>query len=84
MGTVIGIIAGLDVVAVEFMEKKGDVNLAAVTGALGVAFYTTWLALILASILLFLVHITEEWEEATLNRSAQYCLDHLINKLYEK
>jgi biopolymer transport protein ExbB/TolQ len=84
LGTVIGIIAGLDVVAVEFMEKKGEINLASVTGALGVAFYTTWLALILASILLFLVHITEEWEEATLNRSAQYCLDHLINKLYEK
>lgn len=84
LGTVIGIIAGLDVVAVEFMEKKGEVNLAAVTGALGVAFYTTWLALILASILLFLVHITEEWEEATLNKSAQYCLDHLINKLYER
>jgi biopolymer transport protein ExbB/TolQ len=84
LGTVIGIVAGLDVVAVEFMEKKGEVNLANVTGALGVAFYTTWLALILASILLFLVHITEEWEEGTLNRSAQYCLDHLINKLYEK
>jgi len=84
LGTVIGIIAGLNVVAVEFIENKGNVNLASVTGALGVAFYTTWLALIMASILLFLVHISEEWEEGTLNRAAQYCLDHLINKLYEK
>ncbi len=84
LGTVIGIIAGLNVVAVEFIENKGNVNLASVTGALGVAFYTTWLALIMASILLFLVHISEEWEEGTLNRAAQYCLDHLINKLYDK
>lgn len=84
LGTVIGIIAGLNVVAVEFIENKGNVNLASVTQALGVAFYTTWLALILASILLFLVHLSEEWEEGTLNRAAQYCLDHLINKLYEK
>lgn len=84
LGTVIGIIAGLNVVAVEFIENKGNVNLASVTQALGVAFYTTWLALILASILLFLVHLSEEWEEGALNRATQYCLDHLINKLYEK
>ena len=84
LGTVIGIILGLNIVAAQFTENAGQINLATVTGELSVAFYTTWLALLMASVLVFLTHIAQEVEEMALNRSAQYCLDHLINKLYEK
>lgn len=84
LGTVIGIILGLDIVATQFNENAGEVNLATVTGELSIAFYTTWLALIMAAIVVFLTHIAQEAEEKALNNSAQYCLDHLINKLYER
>jgi biopolymer transport protein ExbB/TolQ len=83
LGTVIGIVAGLNVAAVQYMENAGEVNLADVTSALSVAFYSTWLALLMAAVLVFLIHVAQEVEERALNRSAQYCLDHLINKLME-
>jgi len=83
LGTVVGIIAGLDVAAAQYAEHAGSVNLSAVTGALGVAFYTTWLALLMAAVLVLLMHVAQESEENALNRAGQYCLDHLINKLYE-
>ena len=55
-----------------------------ITSSLGVAFYTTLLALILSAILVFLLHIVQVREETTLNQTGQYCLDNLINRLYEK
>jgi biopolymer transport protein ExbB/TolQ len=84
MGTVIGVVNGLNLAAQQYMENKGEINLAAVTDALGVAFYTTWLALLMAAVLVFLQHIAQENEERAANQSAKYCLDHLINKLYER
>lgn len=84
LGTVIGVAAGLDVAAKEFTANAGEVNLATVTEALGAAFYTTWLALLMAAVLIFLIHVAQEIEEGALNKSGQYCLDHLINKLYER
>jgi hypothetical protein len=84
LGTVIGLIYGMNSVAVQFNENAGQINLATVVGELSVAFYTTWLALIMAAIIVFLMHVAQEMEENALNQSAQYCLDHLINKLYER
>jgi biopolymer transport protein ExbB/TolQ len=84
LGTVIGVAAGLDVAAKQYLANSGDINLAVVTQALGAAFYTTWLALLMAAVLIFLIHVAQEIEEGALNKSGQYCLDHLINKLYEK
>lgn len=84
LGTVIGIVAGLNLAAVQYNQQKGSIDLAAVTDVLGVAFYSTWLGLIMTAILVFLMHIAQEIEEGAVNRSGQYCLDHLINKLYEK
>jgi hypothetical protein len=84
LGTVIGVAAGLDVAAKQYLENNGEINLAIVTQSLGAAFYTTWLALLMAAVLIFLIHIAQEIEEGALNKSGQYCLDHLINKLYEK
>jgi biopolymer transport protein ExbB/TolQ len=84
LGTVIGIVAGLNIAAVQYVEKSGEIDLAVVTDALGIAFYTTWLGLLMSAILVFLMHIAQEIEEGAVNKSGQYCLDHLINKLYEK
>lgn len=84
LGTVVGIVAGLDIAAAQYAEHAGSIDLSAVTGALGVAFYTTWLALLMAAVLVLLMHIAQEAEENALNRAGQHCLDHLINKLYER
>ena len=56
----------------------------ALTGRLGLAFNTTLLALLLSAVLVLLTHVAQQREESALNRSGQYCLDNLINRLYEK
>jgi biopolymer transport protein ExbB/TolQ len=53
-----------------------------VTKALSVAYDGTFLALIMAALLLFVMHIVQGQEEEILNRSGQYCLDRLINRLH--
>ena len=82
IGTVVGIAAGLDVAAAEFARAGAGIDLGKVVKALGVAFYTTLLALVMSSILVLLTQIFQCNEEEGLNKSSQYCLDHLINKLY--
>lgn len=49
---------------------------------LSIAFNTTFLALVLSSILVLLQQLVQEQEEYALNEVGQYCIDHLINKLY--
>ena len=53
-----------------------------VTERLGVAFSTTLLALVMASILVFILNVVQGKEENALNKAGQYCLDNLINRLY--
>ncbi len=54
-----------------------------VTVRLALAFNTTLLALVMAGILVFAMHIIQGREERALNMAGQYCLDNLINRLYE-
>ena len=56
--------------------------LSIVTGRLAVAFDGTFLALVMASILVFLQNVIQSKEEHALNSAGQYCLDNLINRLY--
>jgi biopolymer transport protein ExbB/TolQ len=87
IGTVIGIAMALDTAGnVPDVTNPGALKpwMKALTSDLGVAFNTTLLALILSAILVFLLHIIQEHEELALNRAGQYCLDNLINRLYEK
>ena len=56
----------------------------ALTGKLAIAFNTTLLALLLSAVLVFLTHIAQGREESALNRAGQYCVDNLINRLYER
>jgi hypothetical protein len=53
-----------------------------VTARLAVSFDGTLVALVMAAILMFWQHITETREEWALNVAGEYCLDHLINRLY--
>ena len=55
-----------------------------VTGDLGVAFYTTLLALLQSAVLMFAMHIMQEREEGALNRIGQYCLRNLVNRLHQE
>jgi len=82
IGTVRGIAAGLSRAAVESHKGNTDDLLYVVSMDLGVAFYTTLLALVMSGILVLLMHLCQGREEGSLNQSGQYCIDHLINKLY--
>lgn len=53
----------------------------ALTANLGVAFYTTLVALGLSAVLVFLTSIASGREERALNETGQYCLDNLISRL---
>lgn len=83
IGTVIGIMLALN-----YAGDRGNVQspemLYEVTQRLGVAFSTTLLALVMASILVFVQNLIQGGEEKTLNKAGQYCLDNLINRLYTR
>jgi biopolymer transport protein ExbB/TolQ len=79
IGTVIGIGEALQYAG----EHAQDPDLLGkVTGMLAVSFHGTFLALVMAAILVFLQNIIQSKEEHALNLGAQYCLDNLINRLY--
>lgn len=86
VGTVVGIALALaDASAMPDITDSAAIKawVATLTSSLGVAFNTTLLALLMAAALVFLMHIAQGREEAVLNNSGQYCLDNLINRLYE-
>lgn len=82
IGTVRGIASGLSTAAVESHKGNTDDLLYVVSTDLAVAFYTTMLALVMSGVLVLIMHICQGREEGGLNHSGQYCIDHLINKLY--
>jgi len=82
IGTVRGIALGLSTAAAESHAGRTDDLLYVVSSDLGVAFYTTLLALLMSGVLVLIMHICQGREEGALNQSGQYCIDHLINKLY--
>jgi biopolymer transport protein ExbB/TolQ len=82
IGTVVGISMALAYVG-SVVDPVSEPNmLKNLTESLAVAFNTTFVALVQASVLVFLMHIAQEREERALNRSGQYCLDNLVNRLY--
>ena len=87
IGTVIGIALALTALGgdVDFNDTEKMAGMMQdLTKKLGVAFYTTLLALLQSAILVFTLHIAQAREERGLNRAGQYCLDNLINRLYDK
>lgn len=82
IGSVVGIGQAL---AVAGATPPNDPNLLSMTtSAMSIAFSGTFLALALSAVLVFIMHIAQSREERALNASAQYCLDRLINRLYEE
>jgi hypothetical protein len=53
------------------------------TRHLTVAFDCTLIALVLSLALMFLVHSVQRDEEALVIDCQQYCLEHLVNRLYD-
>ena len=90
IGTVLGIAfamrtAGIMFAGAGIMEGSvGPEMMEQVTGDLGVAFYTTLLALLQSAVLMFAMHIMQGREEGALNAIGQYCLGNLSNRLHEE
>lgn len=87
IGTVVGIALSLSAAADMPDPQQADLIrdwMGLLTTKLGVAFNTTLLALIMSAILVFLLHIAQGREESALNGTGQYCMDNLINRLYEE
>lgn len=90
IGTVVGIALALNHAGHTFAEGNADLStlgpqmMTGLTQQLGVAFYTTLLALLQSAVLMFAMHLIQGREEGALNRVGQYCLDNLVNRLYEK
>jgi len=76
IGTVVGIAMALQQINPEAPDLRQ------LTGSLGVAFYTTLVALVQSAVLVFGLQIVQAREEEGVNRAGQYVLRHLINRLY--
>jgi hypothetical protein len=76
IGTVVGI-----TVALEGIDPIRP-DLKQVTDRLGIAFYTTIVALIESMLIYFLQNLVQRREESALNKAASYCLKNLINRMY--
>ncbi len=82
IGTVIGISMALSFAASN--DPQAAEFLSGLTEKLGVAFYTTLVALVMSAILVFLMHIVQSYEEESLFELEEYVLDNFINRLYNK
>jgi len=76
IGTIVGI-----AVALEFIDPK-HMDVAGITGRLGVSFYTTLVALIVSAVLVLIQHVVQKQEELALNEAGRYCLKNLVNRVY--
>ncbi len=80
IGTVIGI--SLALAFAGSADLQDPMLLAELTTRLAVAFNTTLLALVMSTVLVLVQHAVQAYEEKAINDAGQYCLDHLINRLY--
>jgi len=81
LGTVRGLSGGLSMAGRVDEEMRSFIDQA--TRHLTVAFDCTLIALVLSLALMFLVHSVQRDEEALVIDCQQYCLEHLVNRLYD-
>lgn len=82
LGTCIGISLALNFAGeADLQDPK---LLSKLSGNLGIAFYTNFLALLQSAFLVLLTNILQAREEQCLNISTQYCLDNLINRFKDE
>ena len=79
LGTVRGLSGGLSMAG----KLDEEAFLAPATGHLNVAFDCTLVALALSLVVMFLLHSVQRDEEAVVIDCQQYCLEHLVNRLYD-
>jgi biopolymer transport protein ExbB/TolQ len=78
LGTVRGLAGSLGAA-----NQIGEQNFIQIVGAhLGVAFDCTLVALALSLVIMFLLHSVQRDEEALVIDCRQFCLEHLVNRLY--
>jgi biopolymer transport protein ExbB/TolQ len=65
------------------LAGQGGEQLRIATRHLTVAFDCTLVALALSLVVMFLIHIIQREEESLVIDCQQYCLEHLVNRLYE-
>jgi Flp pilus assembly protein protease CpaA len=81
LGTVRGLAGSLSMAGSTDAELQDFIHQATVH--LNVAFDCTLIALVLSLALMFLVHSIQRDEEALVIDCQQYCLEHLVNRLYD-
>ena len=81
IGTVIGVGRAL-AYAGDPLNVQDPMLLNEVTRRLAISFNGTFLALLIAAVLVFLTNVAQSREEHALNAAGQYCLDNLINRLF--
>lgn len=81
IGTVVGIAQALGKLGNTAAEGAMD-NMTAVTASLALAFNTTIIALVLSAFIVLLVQFTQQKEEHIINANSEYCLRHLVNRLF--
>ncbi len=81
LGTVRGLAMSLSLANVTGGSEAGFLDQA--TRHLNVAFDCTLVALALSLVLMFLLHSVQRDEEALVIDCQQYCLEHLVNRLYD-
>jgi biopolymer transport protein ExbB/TolQ len=82
LGTVRGIGLALTV-APDINDQSLPQFLDTTTRCLAVAFDTTLVALVLSLVLMFFLHSLQRGEETLVLDTQQYCLEHLVNRLYD-
>ena len=79
----IGTVRGIGVALRRANEAlKGDIS--GVTNALGVAFNSTLVALIISIFLMLLIHLLQSSQEGLILRLQTFCREELIDKLYDR
>lgn len=77
LGTVRGLAGSMS------MAEQGGEQIRIATRHLTFAFDCTLVALAMSVMLMFLVHLVQRSEEALVIDCQQYCLEHLVNRIYE-
>ncbi len=82
LGTVRGLAGSLTSAGAQG-EDALSTMLSSATANLNVAFDTTFIALVLSLVVMFFLHAVQRDEESLVIDCQQYCVEHLINRLYE-
>jgi biopolymer transport protein ExbB/TolQ len=81
LGTVRGLAGSMSMASQ--VDQEVQVFLDRATRHLGVAFDCTLVALVLSLVVMFLIHFVQREEESLVIDCQQYCLENLVNRIYE-